>query len=431
MKNIRKYENFDVSLQINNNKDMVQINERFSAKMDLPQDVIDFQKLFDKAGYKLYVVGGAVRDFLMGKKPHDFDMVTDTTPDNVMKVLKDYRTDLQGVHFGVVRVFTKDEPEGYEIASYRKDISKGRDTKGTDKKVEIGRHITIKDDVKRRDLTMNALFYDIKSGEIVDVVGGRKDIENKIVRAVGNPQKRFNEDRLRILRALRFAAITHSELDPKTEKAIRKDSRLFNISDVDDVSRERIFLEFKKVKEKARKNDDPIIIKKFVDMLIEYGIMEQIFPVITKHKTIRPTTYLTVAIAQVLRDNEVTPQFKRLLIDAKIPTDFVEIISFLINLYKNGVKPEDVYETYKQMKNKEVRMDILQEWVDVMGITDKSVISFLKYEPVTSGGELMSAGFKGAGIGNEMRRREGERFKKMLKESFIIESFDKYKKNNN
>jgi len=122
MKNIRKYENFNVSLQINNKSEDMHINERVEAKMDLPQDVLDFHKLFEKKGYKLYVVGGAVRDFLMGKIPHDFDMASNATPDIIMDILKDYRTDLQGVHFGVVRVFTKNEPAGYEIASYRKDI---------------------------------------------------------------------------------------------------------------------------------------------------------------------------------------------------------------------------------------------------------------------------------------------------------------------
>lgn len=427
IENIRNSEKNSLSLQDYNKDNDMRINERVEAEMELPQDIINFQKLFDKKGYKLYVVGGAVRDYLMGKKPHDFDMVTDTTPENVMEVLKDYRTDLQGVHFGVVRVFTNDEPEGYEIASYRKDISKGRDTKGADKKVEIGSHITIKDDVRRRDLTMNALFYNIKTGEIVDVVGGMKDIKNKVVRAVGVPQKRFDEDRLRILRALRFAAVTDSELDSRTAQAIKNDSRLFGISDVDDVSRERIFLEFKKVKEKARENNNPRIIKRFVDMLIDYDIMEQIFPVKVLEKNIRPTTYLTVAIAQVLRKNEVTPEFKQILIDSKIPTNFVDIISVLIRLYNNGVPPEDVYELYKEVRNKDVRRDILEEWINIMGIRDKSVIKFLDYVPTTTGKEVMDDGFKGAGIGNEIRKREAEKFKKMLNESVVVESFNTFK----
>ena len=174
------------------------IMERINAKkMEIPGDVLLFYHLFKTKGYKLYLVGGAVRDFLMGIKPHDFDMVTDAQPNEVTEILKNFRTDIHGVHFGVVRVYTESEPSGYEIATYRKDISKGRNTKGDDPKVEIGKHITIKDDVLRRDLTINALFYDIGTGEIVDIVGGRRDIENKIVRAVGEPSERFKEDRLR------------------------------------------------------------------------------------------------------------------------------------------------------------------------------------------------------------------------------------------
>jgi len=421
-----KNENNFISLSFNINNKYMQINERVEAKMDLPQDIINFYNLFKKRGFRLYVVGGAVRDFLMGKKPHDFDMVSNATPDIIMDILKDYRTDLQGVHFGIVRVFTDDEPTGYEVASYRLDISKGRNTKGTDKKVEIGKHITIKDDVKRRDFTMNALFYDIGTGDIVDVVGGINDIRNKIVKAVGTPQKRFDEDRLRILRAIRFAAVTDSELDLRTAQAIKNDSRLFGISDVDDVSRERIFLEFKKVKEKARENNDPIIIKRFVDMLIDFDIMEQIFPVKVLEKSIKPTTYLSVAIAQVLRKNEITPEFKQILVDSKIPTNFVDIISVLIRLYNNGVTPEDVYELYKEVRNKEVRRDVIEEWINVMGIRDKSVIKFLDYVPTTSGDEVMKDGFRGAGIGNEIRKREAEKFKKLLKESIIIKKYNKF-----
>jgi len=431
MKNIRDFQSFYLSLQ-----DMEQLNERIQAKMDLPQDVLDIQKLYDKAGFKLFVVGGAVRDFLMNKKPHDFDMVTNATPEESIEILKDYRADLQGSHFGVVRVFTEDEPEGYEIASYRKDIANGRNTKGSDKKVETGKHLTIKDDVMRRDLTINALFYDIKSGEIVDIVGGKKDIEDKIIRTVGEPIKRFNEDRLRLIRAIRFAAITGSEIDPITDVAIRKDNRLFFLEEFDEfagqekvsVSRERIFLEFKKVKEKARKNNDPQMMKRFIDMLVDYGIMEQIFPVITKQKSIRPTTYLTVAIAQVLRDNEPNSDFRDILVDARIPGDFVDFISILIKIYREGITPENVYGLYKEVQGKNLRYDILEEWFKVMDFTTKEYKKFLEYRPSTPGREVTMDGFKGPGIGREIARREGEKFKELIKESFIS-SFDIYKKN--
>ena len=197
-------------------------------KINLPKDIIDISTKFFNKGFDIYLVGGAIRDFIRGVEPHDFDLVTNALPKQIISILNEYRTDLQGVQFGVVRVFTKDCPEGYEIASFRRDLSSGRDNKSDSKKVEIGDNITIEDDINRRDFSVNALFYDIKSGEIVDLVGGIDDINNKIIRTVGNPIDRFNEDRLRILRCLRFSATTDSKIDEQTSQAILNDSRLFN-----------------------------------------------------------------------------------------------------------------------------------------------------------------------------------------------------------
>ncbi len=103
-------------------------------------------------------------------------------PEESKQILKGFNvSDEQGKNFGVLRVYTKDETEGYEITSYRRDISKGRDTKGDDQKVEMGNDVTIEDDCKRRDLTMKiTLFYNIKNKKIVDLVGGVDDIKNKI-----------------------------------------------------------------------------------------------------------------------------------------------------------------------------------------------------------------------------------------------------------
>lgn len=396
------------------NKYIYMLNERIKSKMDLPTDIIFFYQLFKKSNFKLFIVGGAVRDFIIGIKPHDFDMVTDAQPNEVIQILKDFRTDIHGAKFGVVRVYTESEPSGYEIATYRKDISKGRNTKGDDPKVEIGKHITIKDDVRRRDLTINALFYDIGTGEIVDIVGGRRDIENKIVRAVGEPSERFKEDRLRILRTIRFSAITGSKIDDKTSNAIRQDNRLFGISEEDDVSRERIFAEFLKVKEKTRSNDDPSILTRFINLLIEYDIMSQIFPVLVTEKDIVPTKYLTVALAQTLKSNVINNKFKETLKDAKIPTDYIDIISVLIKILKKGVDIDNVYLLYREMMSKGVRTDILADWIRVMRINDMNVKALLYYKPSTTGQDVMKDGFKKAEIGEEIKRRESIKFKKLV-----------------
>ena len=398
-----------------NNFINLMINERVDAKMDIPSDILIFHDLFEKRGKKLYIVGGAVRDYLMGKKPHDFDMVTDAQPQEIIDILKDYRTDLMGAHFGVVRVFTESEPNGYEISSYRKDISKGRHFKGNDKKVQVGKHITIKDDVKRRDLTINAMFYNIKNGEIIDVVGGLKDIRDNVIKTVGVPIKRFNEDRLRILRTLRFAAVTGGKIDKETSKAILKDNRLFGISEEDDVSRERIFAEFLKVKEKARKNSNGSIITRFINLLIDYGLMSQIFPVLVTEKNISQTQYLTVALAQCLRQNNIDDDFKQTLIDAKIPTSYINIISTLIKILRLGVDPNNVYNIYREIKSNGIRNDILRDWIRVMRINDKNIIALLEYEPSTTGHEVMKDGFKKEQIGIEISRRESLKFRELLK----------------
>ena len=403
------------------------LNERVHAKMDLPADVVKFHKLFNKAGHKLFVVGGAVRDHLLGKKAHDFDLVTDALPDEIVDILKNFRTDVHGAKFGVVRVYTEDCSLGYEVATYRRDISKGRNNKGDDQKVEIGKHITINDDVRRRDLTINALFYDLDTHEIVDAVGGIADLNKNLIRAVGVPQKRFDEDRLRILRTLRFAAVTGGKIDKKTSDAIHKDNRLFGISEEDDVSRERIFAEFLKVKEKGRENQDPAILTRFIDLLIDYDILKQIFPVLVTTKTIRPTTYLSCALGQALKNNKPNDKFKDTLIDAKIPGKYVEMIAFLIKILRDGVKQETVYELYREMSSKDIRTDVLAEWIRVMGITDPMVSGLLTYRPSTNGRFVMKDGFKGVDIGREISRREGEIYLELvnkLDENIIIRYSD-------
>ena len=403
--------------------------EKLKTKIDLPEDILVFHRLFDKEVQKLFVVGGAVRDFVMRKKPHDYDLVTDALPEVTMKILKDFKTDLQGVKFGIVRVFTKDEPGGYEIASYRKDISKGRNTKGDDKKVEIGKYITIEDDVRRRDLTINALYYDIGSQEIIDVVGGLNDIRNKIVRSVGNPDKRFGEDRLRIIRAIRFAATTGSDIDNETASAIHRDNRLFGISYEDDVSKERIFKEFITVKQKAKINNDGYMLKRFIEMLIEFGILQQVFPVLVAEKDIKPTTYLTVALAQTLRRNTINNEFKETLINARIYKDYVEIIALLIDIYKNGVDPKNIFDLYTSLISKSVRKDILEEWYRVMNIKDKYAKALLYYRPSVRGNDIIDDGFRGSEIGVEKNRRETEKFLELvdkLNESTILK-FDEFK----
>ena len=217
-------------------------NQFLESKSDMwdiiPQSVKELHTLFQSAGKKLYLVGGSVRDFLTGDKPKDFDLATDALPDEVLEIVGDkYRTNLQGRAFGVVVVYTKEIPEGMEIATFRNDLyGELGETRNPD--VEF---TTIDSDVLRRDISINGLFYDLDKKEIIDLVGGINDIKNKIIRMIGNPDIRIKEDPLRIMRIMRFAYRYGFEIEQNTKNSIRKNKHLLKI-----ISKERIWEEMKK-----------------------------------------------------------------------------------------------------------------------------------------------------------------------------------------
>lgn len=185
------------------------------------------------AGHCAYLVGGFVRDLVRGEPSHDYDIATSATPEEVKALFP--HTAGVGVSFGVVLVIVEGVP--YEVATFRTDIgySDGR-------RPDEVRFTTPEEDAKRRDFTINGMFYDPLNDRLIDYVGGRRDIERKIIRTIGNPDDRFNEDKLRILRAARFAAKLGYEIDPDTASAIKKHAK-----DILIVSSERIREEIVKI----------------------------------------------------------------------------------------------------------------------------------------------------------------------------------------
>lgn len=212
-----------------------------SRIITIPESLSKLNVLLHLLGCEVLLVGGAVRDSLMGNEPKDYDLATEWTPDQIIKALKPYRQYhvLEvGKQFGVITVVT---PEGheYQIATFRKDLSPGR-------RPESVEFTTVEFDAKRRDLTINALYYNMNTNQVYDFVGGIHDLHNDIVRTVGDPKERFEEDRLRILRALRFGSKFFFNLDEATHQAIKDDPSL------DGVSPERIRAEFIAGLEQAR-----------------------------------------------------------------------------------------------------------------------------------------------------------------------------------
>lgn len=192
-------------------------------------------------GFQAYLVGGCVRDLLLGREPKDYDVATNATPDQVMAIFPE--TYAVGAQFGVVLVPVPEERQSgtgesiapgsgtIEVATFRSDLgySDGRHPDEVRFSSDPG------EDVARRDFTINGMMLDPAGGEVLDFVGGRKDLEAKVIRAIGDPERRFQEDKLRMLRAVRFAARFGYAIEPATFSAIEKMAREIPV-----VSRERV-----------------------------------------------------------------------------------------------------------------------------------------------------------------------------------------------
>lgn len=202
--------------------------------MKLPLQIEKALEILSKNGYEGFVVGGSVRDMFMGKTPYDYDITTNALPSQTVKIFSSYKVIETGIKHGTVTVLI--DGESIEITTYRVD-GEYLDNRRPEN-VEFT--TSLREDLSRRDFTMNAVAYNPEIG-IVDPFSGIKDIKNSIIRCVGEPEKRFNEDGLRILRALRFSAQTGFEIEKETKKAIFDYKEL-----IKNLSAERIFVEFKK-----------------------------------------------------------------------------------------------------------------------------------------------------------------------------------------
>lgn len=375
----------------------------------IPESVKDLHKLFQSSGKKLYLVGGSVRDFLTNDKPKDFDLATDALPDEVLDIVDGkYRTNLQGKAFGVVVVYTKEIPEGMEIATFREDISKGRNPE-----VKLG--VTIEDDVKRRDITYNALFYDLDKREIIDLTGGKSDLESGITRMVGDPTERFDEDSLRILRAFRFASRYEHPLHKDTERAIEKRKQLENIDpetgEMKRISQERVWEEMTKAWKQAKNYNY------YLNFFTKFDMWDEVFPGANINTEFVDSKNFTVVIANLFKNESTSGLVNRLVQDYKLPDSsesdkLASKVVFLIDFLKFRV--DDVFDVYKKKQQCAIDDSTILEWLDVNNITNDTFIKFVEYKPSVSAQDLMSKGFKGAELGKEIKRLEIERFKNIL-----------------
>lgn len=216
-----------------------------------------------KAGHQAFLVGGCVRDLIRGVMPQDFDIVTSARPEEVEPLFT--RTVPVGARFGVVLVIEEGRP--YEVATFR--VETGYDDGRHPSRVVFA---TAEQDVRRRDFTVNGLLMDPETERIVDYVGGRADIEQRLIRTIGDPTERFLEDHLRMLRAVRFTATLDFGIEPATLEAIRKQA-----PSIRRISAERIRDELNRILTSGRARQG-------VELLAQSGLLAEILPEVMELK---------------------------------------------------------------------------------------------------------------------------------------------------
>jgi tRNA nucleotidyltransferase/poly(A) polymerase len=218
------------------------------------------------AGFEAYWAGGCVRDRLLGRTPKDYDVATNAMPGEIRRVFGRRRTLAIGAAFGVITVLGPKQGGQIEVATFRRDAA-----------YSDGRHpdsvtfSTAREDASRRDFTINGLFYDPTEDRVIDFVGGRADLDRKVIRAIGNPEERFSEDKLRLLRGIRFSATFDFTLEADTLAAIRRMAPQITV-----VSPERIATEMRRMLVVRRRSVA-------VRLAVETGLASAILPEIVPH----------------------------------------------------------------------------------------------------------------------------------------------------
>ena len=216
----------------------------------IPNKARNILNILQKNNYEAYIIGGAIRNYLCGLESSDFDIVTSATPEQICELFQKSAT--VGNNFLVTLI------DDIEVATFRKD------------KVDCAEVAkTLEEDVSRRDFTINAIAYDVNKNIFIDLIGGMQDLNNKILRFIGNPDKRIIEDPVRILRGIRFASQFNLKIEQETFYAMVRNKHLLQ-----EIPRERIFLEIKKAFSLSGCS------YRFLTLLKELGIFRYIFPTI-------------------------------------------------------------------------------------------------------------------------------------------------------
>lgn len=407
---------------------MLKLNE---IKIDIPKYPKEIIETLENNGYEAYIVGGCVRDALLGKSPSDYDITTNADPQTVKKLFR--RTIDTGIKHGTVTVlfYEGDKPYTYEVTTYRID-GEYDDARHPKNVVFVD---NLKEDLLRRDFTINAMAYNNKKG-LVDEFGGIVDLDKKIIRAVGNPIERFTEDALRLLRAVRFAAKLGFSIEEETEKAIPKLAK--NLSYV---SKERIQVELTKTITSAY--------PELVNKIFELGIAKYLCEGLENIKVGRIGNNLPIYLAYAcfLYHTDVN-MVNKILRNLRLDNNNILKTMYLIESKKCY---NLIYENYKNKKYEQANIyikelvnflgyDLTYDFIKLLDINDNNkalhdiireyvvelksshcpvFISDLKVD----GNDMINIGFKGQEIGLALsellkivHKNRGYNDKKLLQE---------------
>ncbi len=292
----------------------------------LPKEVLDIFEKMESAGYEIYLVGGAVRDLLLGKVVDDWDFTTNATPEQILEVFTDGFYDNK---FGTVGIPAQSEDfDPHEITTYRTEHGYS-DSRRPDK-IEWGK--SLQEDLQRRDFTINAIAFNKK---IIDPFGGQKDLDKKLIRAVGDPHERFSEDALRLMRAVRIASELRFKIEDKTFEAIKTHAGLIN-----KISKERVRDELLKII-MSPKPDEGILLLRDTEILQEIlPELEKAFGVEQKspgrHHIYDVGTHLIMSLKYCKSGDPIT-RLATLIHDIGKPSTYKKLDTGTITFYNHEV----------------------------------------------------------------------------------------------
>ena len=406
-------------------------------KINLPPKVEYIINKIYENNYEAYIVGGCVRDAILGLKPHDYDITTSAPPDAIIDIFKGFRCIETGIQHGTVSIVI--EKDIYEITTYRiegeyKDHRRPESVDFTNK---------LEEDLKRRDFTINAMAYNEKEG-LIDLFGGKEDIESRVIRTVGNTYDRFNEDGLRMIRAIRFSSKLDFQIEEDTLKAIYDNANI-----IEDISLERITDEFSKII--LSDNPENIIylfktkILKYLDISNEeneHKLLKLYKRINILKKIDKNLVKRLVVLDYLMEDLQInTKSFCTTLIYSK---KIIKNHDTILELLKN-VKIERLDKfMIKKILNK-IDKNLFEEYLDISRVIYKDEKNFIKIIDIlkeieennecyniknlkVNGKDIMSLGYKNKEIGEILTYLLEEVIKnpKINQKELLMEKIKKY-----